>query len=444
MGYLVTLDIFGYTYSQITTVPFLVLARALADTSTEFKRRQAKWVLDTCDAIYKQSNILREDNKKLFEDYIKSPANRTIEYVPNNLVFLGHLFCALRCGDIDAKDLQSWLQEGLMKNLIEETIRRRLNKWQEIETMMEDISKVLGIDQKTYIDEPVEEFEKGYTEYIKAIMVSNKSTNIRYANAFKKALGDSNVNVDMDTEPTEPMDEDSNVGPKPPTVGLLLYDPNTYQIPDYANNIITKIKKAVIKFVEIISRYNKIFESTIADSNVNLSLDNPKFEFEGEKTPLADVFFDKYSAKTIMATFLQAFLHRQNSVRREAVEADPPNYYEPFSEDTADELLAVHFNEYVTSALKKKTNDIINAYTNQKFDAIGHSFWQLDNIEEAAGLLLVDVKFRGSKVYGNILKSLQKPNMPLSKEKIEMVISGTWQGVTLFVDKPKDPQDPGK
>ncbi|CAG8542647.1 17837_t:CDS:2 [Funneliformis caledonium] len=452
MGYLVTLDIFGYTYSQITTVPFLVLARALADTSTEFKRRQAKWVLETCDVIYKQSKILREDNKKLFENYIKIPANRTIEHVSNNLIFLGHLLCALRCGDVDVKDLQKWLQEGLMKILIEEFIRRRLNKWQALESMMEDISKVLGISQSVYIDEPVKEFEKHYVEFINSIMSSEKCANIIYADAFKKAKalgGSADLNkVSVDVEPmdvdVEKMDE-PKVKINSPTVKTLLYDPNTYQIPDHAFSIIAKIKKSVTGFVEVMLRYNKIFESIIAGSNANSSfLDNPEFEFEENKTPLTDAFFDQYSSKVILATFLQAYLQRQNSVRREAVEADPPKYYEPFSDDTADVLLAAHFNEYVSNALKKKTNDVIKTYTSKKDGAIGFSFWQMDNIEEAAGLLLIEVKFRGNKLYGQILKSLQKPNMSLAKEKIEMVISGTWQGVTLFADKPKHPEDPEK
>jgi hypothetical protein len=438
MGYLVTLDMFGYAYSQVSTVPFLVLAKALGDTSSEFKKRQAKWILETCDAIYKQSSILREDNKKLFENYMKSPANRTIEHIPNNLVFLGHLLCALRCGDINAQDVQRWLQEGFMKSLIEETIRRRLNKWQDIEKSMEDISKVLGINQKVYIDEPVEEFEKGYAEYFKFI-ASDKNENSHYTDAFKKALADSNVMVETVKEETvkeDLMDEDLTEVPKIPTVKEILYDPNTYKIPDYANNIITKIKNTVTTFVEIILRYNKIFES-----GLDVSFDIPEFEFIEGKAPLADAFFDNYNSKVILATFLQAFLHRQNSVRREAIEAG--QYYEPFSKDTADKLLAAHFDEYVLSNLKKKTNDIVNAFADQKGNALSLNFWRVDKIEEAAGLLLVDVKFRGSKVYGQILKALQKSNMPLAQEKIEMVISGRWQGITLFVDKPKNPDDPG-
>ena len=142
-----------------TTVPFLVLARALADTSTKLKKHQAKWVLDTYNVIYKQSGILCED-----KNHIKSLENQTIEHVQNNLVFLNHLFCALRCGDISAKDLQ----ERIDKKLIEETIRRRLNKWQEIEIMMKGISKVFGIDQRIY--EPVKEFKKKTIQNISKLL----------------------------------------------------------------------------------------------------------------------------------------------------------------------------------------------------------------------------------------------------------------------------------
>ncbi|RIA98283.1 hypothetical protein C1645_870824 [Glomus cerebriforme] len=437
MGYLVTLDIFGYTYSQISTVPFLVLARALGDTSSEFKRRQAKWILETCDAIYKQSSILRENNKNLFENYVKSPANRTIDQVPNNLVFLGHLFCALRCGDVSAQDVQRWLQEGLMKSLIEETIRRRLNKVQDIEQSMENMVKVLGINQKVYIDNPVEEFEKSYIEY----MSSDKNGNNHYADVFRKALSDSGIKVEILEEPVPEakiLKEDKE--PELPIVKTILYDSNTYQISDYAINIITNIKKVVKVFIEISLRYNNILESTIADPDV--SLDNSEFEYIEGKTLLADAFFNKYSSKVIFATFLQAFLHRQNSVRREAIEADPPKYYEPFSEDTADKVLSTYFDEYVINNTKKKTNEFLSTVTNEKNDVLGLKFWEVDKIEEAAGLLLVDVKFRGRKVFGQILKALQKPSMPLAKEKIEMVISGTWQGITLFVDKPKNSEDP--
>ncbi|CAI2191345.1 16351_t:CDS:2, partial [Funneliformis geosporum] len=67
---------------------FLVLFRALADTSTEVKRRQAK------------------------------SQRKELSIMPNNLMFLGQMLCAWRCGEVVTKDLQRWLQEGLMEILI--------------------------------------------------------------------------------------------------------------------------------------------------------------------------------------------------------------------------------------------------------------------------------------------------------------------------------------
>ena len=53
MGWTATLDILGYSYSQIKTIPFLVLAKAAEDTSTPFKRMQIDLILRTCIQIYK-------------------------------------------------------------------------------------------------------------------------------------------------------------------------------------------------------------------------------------------------------------------------------------------------------------------------------------------------------------------------------------------------------
>ena len=68
-------------------------------------------------------------------------------------------------------------------------------------------------------------------------------------------------------------------------------------------------------------------------------------------------------------------------------------------------------------------NNIIESYTSQEDNAIGLSFWEADSVEEAAGMLMLNVRFRGRKVYAQIVKAIQKPNMPCSREKIEMVTS---------------------
>ncbi|RIB25054.1 hypothetical protein C2G38_2166846 [Gigaspora rosea] len=435
LGYLTTLDMFGYSYTQVTTI----LAKAFHDTSTEFRRNQVKLILETCDAIYKQSKTLRKENIDLFENYMKSPANRTIDIVPNNFVFLGHMLCALRCGDISSQDVKRWLQDKLIIYLIEEVIRRRLNKFETVENEMSNIVKVLGIDVEKYINVPIREFESSYDEYIKKINEPSKNVNSHYSNAIRQALGD-NDNI-IQVESTEDTTE-TKMEIDPPTVNVQLYDSNTYQIPDLS--FITIIKNSVNSQIETILRFNRIFESLIADSTntVESILETPEFQFTKDQTDLVNMFFDIYTPKVQLATFLQSFLHRQNSARREAIESEPTKYYELFSESTADIIISRSFNEYVTNTLNQKTAEIIQKYVDLFSDKVGLAFLQCDNIEEAAGMILLNVKFRGHFTYARIIKALQLPSLCLAREKIEMVVYGTYKGIKLFKDVPKNPEDP--
>ncbi|CAG8760006.1 2272_t:CDS:2, partial [Racocetra fulgida] len=217
---------------------------------------------------------------------------------------------------------------------------------------------------------------------------------------------------------------------------------NTYQIPDLS--FIKKIKQSVNRSIETVLRFSKIFESLIADSTHTIEsiLEIPEFQFTNNQTDLVNTFFERYTPKVQLATFLQSFLHRQNSVRREAVESEPTKYYEPFSESTADIIISNNFNEYVTDALKQKTAAIIKTYSDLLSDEIGMAFWQCKDVEEAAGIILLDVKFRGHFTFARIIKALQRRDLSLAREKIEMVVYGTYKGVKLFKDKPKNPEDP--
>ncbi|CAG8714410.1 14625_t:CDS:2, partial [Gigaspora rosea] len=411
LGYLTTLDIFGYSYTQVTTIPFLVLAKAFHDTSTEFRRNQVKLILETCDAIYKQSKTLRKENIDLFENYMKSPANRTIDIVPNNFVFLGHMLCALRCGDINSQDVKRWLQDKLIIYLIEELIRRRLNKFETVENEMSNIVKVLGIDEEKYINVTIREFE---SEYIKKLNEPSNNVNLHDSNAIRQAL----------------------------TVNVQLYDSNTYQIPDLS--FITIIKNSVNSQIETILRFNRIFESLIADSTntVESILVTPEFQFTKDQTDLVNMFFGIYTPKVQLVTFLQSFLHRENSARREAIESEPTKYYDPFSELTADIIISRSFNEYVTNTLNQKTSEILQKYANLYSDEVGMAFLRCINFVKAARILMEDVKFRGHFTYARIIKALQEPSLCLAREKIEMVVYGTYNGIKLFEDVPKYPDDP--
>jgi len=101
MGWVTTLDPLGYTYQQVKTVPFLVLACALrqfALEKTSFRAKQIRWLMETCDQVYQQTPSIKEEVTKQFENYLNDAAQRTIDVVPNNFVFLGWLWCAIRAG----------------------------------------------------------------------------------------------------------------------------------------------------------------------------------------------------------------------------------------------------------------------------------------------------------------------------------------------------------
>ena len=127
MGFMATLNILGYSYEQITTIPFSVLARAIEDIGTgvsDFKKKVFKAVLDTCLQIYKESPSIREEliDKDSCIKFLKNPIERTIDCTPNLSIFLVKLLCGIKSGDLKLKQSQ---YELLNNYIIEEEHRRK-------------------------------------------------------------------------------------------------------------------------------------------------------------------------------------------------------------------------------------------------------------------------------------------------------------------------------
>jgi hypothetical protein len=128
MGFMATLNILGYSYEQITTIPFSVLARAIEDIGTggvtDFKKKVFKAVLETCLQIYRESSSIREEliDKDGFIKFLKNPIERTIDCTPNLSIFLVKLSCGIKSGDLKLKQSQ---YELLNNYIIEEEHRRK-------------------------------------------------------------------------------------------------------------------------------------------------------------------------------------------------------------------------------------------------------------------------------------------------------------------------------
>lgn len=79
-----TLDPMGYTMSQLFTIPFLVLNKAIEDAAeepTESKKRVLALVLNTCVQLVDQNEILKRQVIEQANLFNNSPAGRTADVV---------------------------------------------------------------------------------------------------------------------------------------------------------------------------------------------------------------------------------------------------------------------------------------------------------------------------------------------------------------------------
>ena len=85
-GFMCTLDPMGYTMSQLFTIPFLVLIKALDDCAagqTESNSRVLKYVLNTCVNLVDQNESLKRQIIEQANAFNSNPISRTADVVPS-------------------------------------------------------------------------------------------------------------------------------------------------------------------------------------------------------------------------------------------------------------------------------------------------------------------------------------------------------------------------
>jgi hypothetical protein len=85
-GFMTCLDPMGFTGSQATTIPFLVLNQALKDYESE-KSEMRKLILDlvteTCIDLMTFNEKLRKQTIEFANNFVSNPASRTQNIVPS-------------------------------------------------------------------------------------------------------------------------------------------------------------------------------------------------------------------------------------------------------------------------------------------------------------------------------------------------------------------------
>ncbi|KAF9920912.1 hypothetical protein FBU30_009122 [Linnemannia zychae] len=452
LGYVVTLDATGYTYSQSTTVPFLVLVKALETSHpmTEFKERQIKLILETCDVIYKASNTLRQSTKSMVEQYCASHTGRTVDVVTNSYVFLGHVICALRAGDISKEDMDKMF-EKFETSMVEEQIRRDMS-WRVSDDLMGGVLEWFNINRQRDIVIPGQRYRDEHEIYVRSLdKSSTEETDIQYRELLKKAKLEQGIAVkeeessaEVATSPTA-VTSSLSVSEGAATPAILqapefkvpTIDPVAWELTEAALDRLSLIMNAVSIGVDKIQRLLQIVRSP-SDNDLHRILTTRLGAVA--PTGFADEFFSRYSPKIALATLLQAYAHTRNSDRRSVEKIMTPferrlpasGAVDDKADDEAIQFLYSLYQAKMTQLVGEIVTQVENAYLESKKSVAASNFVRTSDLDVAAGVLL-ECRTRGG-AGGRLIGLCARMKMAGAREKIQMMLTGTYRGVKLFSD----------
>ena len=103
-GFMCTLDPMGYTMSQLFTIPFLVLNKAMEDVQekpTESNQRILMYVLNTCVQLVGQNESLKRQIIEQANAFAKFPESRTADAVASIQVLIAQVISLLELPQAD-------------------------------------------------------------------------------------------------------------------------------------------------------------------------------------------------------------------------------------------------------------------------------------------------------------------------------------------------------
>ncbi|KAF9155901.1 hypothetical protein BG015_008150 [Linnemannia schmuckeri] len=458
LGYVVTLDATGYTYSQSTTVPFLVLVKALeSHPMTEFKQRQIRLILETCDQIYIHSNSLRQSTKTMVQQFCDSHTQRTVDVVTNNYVFLGQVICALRAGDISVEEMRG-LYDRFETTMVEEQIRRDMS-WRVSGDLMGGVMEWFDVNRQRDIIAPGRRYREQHDAYVRELEKNSggEGVEVHYKELLRKARADQKVPVKESavtgtvsptavTTSLSISDEETNSGEKQleaPEFKVPTIDPVAWELTEASLDRLSLIQDAVSMGVDKIRRLLAVIRSPLdADLSEVLTKRLGAVAHGG----LADEFFARFSRKTVLATLLQAYAHTRNSDRR-SVE----NLMTPFERplplgpngkvlrdddkatDEAIQFLHSLYQAKMTMMVQEIIAQVEEAYLESKKNFAASTFVNTLDPDVAAGVL-IDAKTRGGAGGKLVTLCARMKMVGAVREKILMMLQGVYEGVTLFSD----------
>jgi len=402
LAWTVAQDVLVYEPKQLIVIPFLLLAKAALDQSSEHKKLQFKIIFDTCLAIYKENTkMILPDLKMKLEKYLTNPAIRTVDSISNNEVFLAHLYIASQAGDIDAKTVPP-----IFQYMMEEELRRKspaVNSEQH-----KFYKEMLGVDEGKYVTPFIIAFQE--------TLLNEDKKKVSKGEKFKDLLKERNPAFNFENEELKEAKVEDNKGEeKKGSVEELKIEIDYKTLPEKARASLDEFNKLLIDAGPArIGQMFYLFGGTKYSNVTEIGLD----------TPIKQLAFA-----------IQTMLQKVNADRREAIEKG--KYINPFDQDAAEAYIKKLYTDAVTLERENKKSRILAEREKSTGSVDAQNFGITKDIYEAAGTLYGVL--RGSKIFHDFHKALRIANCPLVLEKAKMMTSGQYLGVKLLMDDMKKP-----
>lgn len=457
-----TLDATGYTYSQSTTVPFLVLVKALESyPMTEYKQRQIQLILETCDQIYIHSTSLRQSTRTMVQQFCESHTQRTVDVVTNNYVFLGQVICAVRAGDISVEEMKA-LGERFETSMVEEQIRRDMS-WRVSGDLMGGVLEWFDVNRQRDVVGPGKRYREQHDAYVRGLEKTSGAEEVEqgYRELLKQARVEQKVPVKEKVEPavvagasspttvtsslsiSEEEDQAGTQKLEAPEFKVPTIDPVAWELTEAALDRLSLIQNAVSTGVDKIRRLLVVIQSPL-DADLPEVL--TKRLGAAPDGALADEFFARYSRKVVLATLLQAYAHTRNSDRRSVenlmtpferpLPLGPDGKPLPDDDKATDEAIQFLHSLYqakMTMLVQEIVAQVEGAYLESKKNFAASTFVNTLDLEVAAGVL-IETRTRGG-AGGKLMTACARMKMVGGvREKILMMLRGVYEGVRLFSD----------
>jgi len=389
-GWMCTLDILGYDFLQMVSIPFALLSHVRSLDQTEFIQIYESAVYDVCRQICCDypayfNKIIEKANR-----YIDNRTIRTIDSIANNSIFLEQLNILYTIPLFAEKITLDLTSNDFIFYLVEEELRRWNKNFHGnplIKSFDDDLLvKILGIDRKTLIDDPL----ALYTE-----LVANKftSSSLEVENCYR-------IGCELLTQNSTQFEQKIN------TDNSINFENNIIELDGYIDNVSIQAVTVLQKFYAPMEKILNIFEHTCGPDmykKCTAFKENPQS----------------------LAICLQNIEHGENATRRASFEN---NTYCELNTITSAYDYIRKLRMYIIDKIKKEQIDkIYKKYSSAKNNNCAAIFCNATDIPTAMGA----IKSMPSGAWMDFMIALSDHIYPLAQHKFNMLITGEYKNIYL-------------